>query len=194
MERKQADEKRTLDEHGIVFVAGEISEGTSREVCEKIIEFNVAQTTDSIQLLISSGGGQCAAGFAIIDLMAWSRLPVLCTGIGMVGSMALAIFMAGEKGRRVVTPRTSILSHRFSALVWGNHSELLAHRKEEDLMHRRLLEHYLQHTNLSNEEEVTSRLLRDVDTWLSPEEAVQLGIADVVERDRVPASASSEAV
>ncbi|MFH1566693.1 MAG: ATP-dependent Clp protease proteolytic subunit, partial [Gemmatimonadota bacterium] len=110
-----------------------------------------------------------------------------------VGSMALAIFMAGEKGRRVVTPRTSILSHRFSALVWGNHSELLAHRKEEDLMHRRLLEHYLQHTHLRNEEEVTARLLRDVDTWLSPEEAVELGIADVVQRDRTPARPVAEA-
>ena len=186
MVQKQPDERRTLDEHGIIFVTGEIDVGTAREVGEKIIEFNISQEIDSIQLMISSTGGQCAAGFAIVDLMAWSRLPVFCTGIGMVGSMALAIFMAGEKGHRVVTPRTSILSHRFSALVLGNHSELLAHRREEDLMHRRVLAHYLQHTRLTSEDEVTSRLLRDVDTWLSPEEAVELGIADVVQQDRAP--------
>ena len=194
MGRKEPTERRTLDEHGIVFVTGEIDAGTAQGVCEKIIEFNVSQESDSIQLIISSAGGQCAAGFAIIDLMAWSRLPVFCTGIGMGGSMALALFMAGDKGHRVVTPRTSILSHRFSAFVMGNHSELIAHRREEDLMHGRLLEHYLQHTHLSSEEEVTSRLLRDVDTWLSPEEAVELGIADLVQRDRAPAPSATEVV
>ena len=95
--------------------------------------------------------------------------------------MSLAVFMAGEKGHRVITPRTSILSHRFSAMSFGNHSELIAKRKEEDLMHRRLLNHYIEHTKLESEDEVASKLLRDVDTWLTAEEAVKWGIADVVQ-------------
>jgi hypothetical protein len=38
--------------------------------------------------------GLNAAGFAIIDLMEWSRLPIYTTGIGMIASMGLAVFMA----------------------------------------------------------------------------------------------------
>ena len=184
MARKEPDERRTLDEHGIIFVSGEIAKDSATAICEKIIEFNVSQDPGFIQLIINSGGGQCAAGFAVIDLMDWSRLPVYTTGIGMVGSMALAIFMAGDKGHRVLTPRTSVLSHRFSAINWGNHSELVAHRKEEDFLHRRLLGHYLSHTLLDSEEEVTERLLADVDTWLTPEEAREMGIADIIQPDR----------
>ena len=99
----------------------------------------------------------------------------------MIASMALGVFMAGEKGHRVITPRTSILSHRFSAFSVGNHAELIAKRKEEDLMHRRLLQHYVEHTNLKTETEVTAKLLRDVDTWLSADEAMGLGIADAIQ-------------
>lgn len=31
--------------------------------------------------------GSCPAGFAIIDIMEWSRLPIFTTGIGMIASM-----------------------------------------------------------------------------------------------------------
>ena len=184
MTRKDAAEQKGLDDYGIVFISGEIDQATAQSVCEKIIEMNVEQKADFIQLILNSQGGLCSAGFAVIDMMDWSRLPVYTTGIGIVASMALAVFMAGDKGHRIVTPRTSILSHRFSALSWGNHSELIAKRKEEDLMHRRLLDHYLRHTALKNDQEVTDKLLRDVDTWLTAEEAIELGIADAIQHDR----------
>lgn len=174
-------ERKGLDDYGIIFISGPIEPGTAQTVCEQIIRINVAEEADMIQMIINSPGGTCAAGFAIIDLMEWSRLPVYTTGIGMVASMALAVFMAGEKGRRVVTPRTSILSHRFSAMSVGNHSELIAKRKEEDLMHERLVRHYIEHTTLRTEADVTGKLLRDVDTWLTPDEAIGWGIADVVQ-------------
>jgi ATP-dependent Clp protease, protease subunit len=186
MEKKDPTEHRTLDEYGVIFVSGEIDSGEAESVCQKIIEFNISQEANSIQLIINSPGGLCASGFAVIDLMDWSRLPVYTTGVGIIGSMALCVFMAGEAGRRVLTPRTSILSHRFSGFNWGNHSELVARRREEDLMHHRLIDHYLRHTGLNTEEEVVEKLLRDTDTWLTPSEAIELGIADIIQQDRKP--------
>lgn len=184
MTKKDAAEKKGLDDYGIIFISGELYEGTAQSVCEKIIEMNLNQNSDFIQLIINSEGGLCSVGFAIVDMIDWSRLPVYTTGVGIVASMALAIFMAGEKGHRVLTPRTSILSHWFSAFSYGNHSELVAKRKEEDLLHRRLLNHYIQHTALKTEEEVIKNLLRDVDTWLTPQEAIEMGICDKIQQDR----------
>jgi len=173
--------ERDLKDYGIIYLSGQITEGTSESVCKEIIGFNIKGESDYIQMIINSPGGSCTAGFAIIDMMEWSSLPIYTTGIGIIASMGLLIFMTGAKERRVITQRTSILSHRFSGFSHGNHSQLLASRKEEDLTHQRIIDHYLRYTNFTDKLELEKVLLQDVDTWLSPEEAIEFGIADKVE-------------
>lgn len=174
-------EKNTLEEHGIIYISGSIEDGTSEAVCKQVIEMNIAGKVDHIQIIINSPGGECSAGFAMIDMMEWSRLPIYTTGIGMIASMGLLIFMAGQKGRRVITPRTSILSHRFSAMSLGSHSQLLAGRKQQDMMHDRIIDHYLRYSSVGSREELEKYLLRDVDTWLTPDESLRLGMVDMIE-------------
>lgn len=188
MRRDNGNERNGLDEYGVIFLYGPIDGGTARSVCEDILRINAEGEAEFIQLIINSNGGETSAGFAILDMMDWSQLPVYTTGVGMVASMGLVLFMAGERGHRVLTPRTSVLSHRYSAFSFGNHAELVARRKEEDFLHTRLIDHYVRFTNLRDGEEVTARLLRDVDTWLTPEEAVALGIADAIYAGRRPAA------
>lgn len=181
---KERDEERKRKLDGLIFLTGGINDGAAAGICKEIIELNMRGEAPWIQMMINSCGGYCTDGFAIVDIMEWSRIPVYTTGIGMIASMGLVVFMAGEKGHRVLTPRTSILSHRYAGGAQGNHSQLVASRKEQDLMHQRIINHYLQHTALKTEKELNAKLLRDVDTWLTPEEAVALGIADIVEVDR----------
>ena len=89
--------------------------------------------------MVSSPGGDVDAGLALVDMMKWSRIPVYTTGYGMVASMGLIIFMAGTKGHRVVTPRCTMMSHRFWTMTGGNYSGLVARRKVEDLTHQAVL-------------------------------------------------------
>ena len=191
MKKDHANETKSLKDYGIIYVSGLLDDGSSQNVCQEIIEMNVTGEVDHIQMIINSSGGSCTAGFAIIDMMEWSRIPVYTTGIGMIASMGLLVFMAGEKGRRVVTPRTSILSHRYSSMTMGNHSQLIAGRKEEDLMHERIIQHYLSYSGIRERDILESSLLRDVDTWLTPEEAIGYGLVDIVEdlkQSRLPAA------
>ena len=184
-------EAKGLKDYGIIYLSGMLDDSTSQSVCQEIIEMNVAGEVDHIQMIINSSGGSCTAGFAIIDIMEWSRIPVYTTGIGMIASMGLLVFMAGERGKRVVTPRTSILSHRYSSLSLGNHSQLIAGRKEEDLMHERIVQHYLCYSSIKEKEVLEASLLRDVDTWLTPKEAIDYGLVDIVEelkQTRLPAA------
>ena len=183
-ERREKGGERGLGEFGIIYVSGAIDGGAAESVCKEIIEYNIKAEVNQIQMVINSPGGSCPAGFSIIDIMEWSRIPIYTTGIGMIASMALLVFMTGDKGRRVITPRTSILSHRFSAFSAGSHSQLIAGRKEEDLEHERILQHYLAYSNIKDKAELEKYLLRDVDTWLTPDEAIQHGIADRVEHVR----------
>jgi ATP-dependent Clp protease protease subunit len=187
MQEKEKKEKG-LSDYGIIYISGAIDQGAAENVCKQIIECNIKQEVNQVQLIINSPGGLCSAGFSIIDIMEWSRIPVYTTGIGMIASMALLIFMAGEKGRRVITPRTSILSHRYYGMKIGSHSELIASRKEEDLEHERIIRHYIDYSAIKDKTELERVLLREVDTWLTPQEAVQYGIADAIEptkRDRM---------
>jgi ATP-dependent Clp protease protease subunit len=177
---EEKSNKKSIEDYGIIFVSGSIDGGSAERICQEIIKINLERPSDHIQMIINSGGGAISAGFAIIDMMEWSSLPVYTTGLGLVASMALGIFMSGDKGHRILTPRTSMLSHRFFGINMGNHSELIAHRKEEDFLHERLIEHYIAHSNIQTRQEVESLLLRDVDTWLTPDEAILHGIADSV--------------
>jgi ATP-dependent Clp protease protease subunit len=182
--KDQHREENGLNEYGIIYLSGVINEGSAEGICKEVIEHNIKGDVGQIQMIINSPGGSCASGFSIIDIMEWSRIPIYTTGIGLVASMSLLIFMTGEKGRRVLTTRTSILSHRFSGASFGNHSQLIAGRKEEDMAHDRVIQHYLTYSGVKDRSELEKSLLRDVDTWLTPEEAVQHGIADIVEQPR----------
>lgn len=181
MGKDNESKDKGLNEYGIIFLSGGIDSSSSERICREIIEYNVSGKIDHIQMIINSHGGAIPDGFAIIDIMEWSRLPIYTTGIGMISSMGLLVFMTGSRGRRVITPRTSILSHRYSAITGGSHSQLIAERKEQDLEHGRIVNHYLKYSNIDSVERLEQSLLRDVDTWLTPEEAVDYGLADIIE-------------
>ncbi len=185
LNKYEYDEKKEKKDilEGVIFLSGVINEQTAESVYKRIIEINRSNDIEFIQMIINSCGGYTSSGFGIIDIMRWSKIPIFTTGIGMIASMGLLVFMAGDKTHRVITPRTSILSHRFYACVGGNHSQLLAFRKEEDLMHKRIIQHYLEFSNLKTEDEVEKRLLKDTDVWLSCREAVKFGLADIIEGD-----------
>jgi ATP-dependent Clp protease protease subunit len=87
--------------------------------------------------------------------------------------------MAGEKGKRVITPNTSILSHQYSWGSGGKEHELFARVKEFELSTDRMLKHYKKCTGLS-EKVIREVLLPAEDVWLSAEEAVKYKIADKI--------------
>ena len=119
------------------------------------------------------------AAFAVIDVMNGSTIPIHTTGLGMVASAAFMIFIAGDKGKRTLTPNTSILSHQFSWGAWGKEHELLAANKEFEMTTQRMIRHYKQCTGLS-EKKIRELLLPPQDVWLSAKEAKRYGICDQI--------------
>ena len=185
MGKGENETEQILRDRGIIILTGEIDGGMAAYVYGEIIAYNTEEKLEQIQMVINSPGGECSAGFSIIDMMESSRIPVHTFGIGEIASMGLMVFMAGERGKRMITPRTSILSHRFSGRTGGNHSQMVACRKEQDMTHERIVNHYLQCSSIKTREELESTLLLPVDTWLSPEEALKYGIADVVQSIKI---------
>jgi ATP-dependent Clp protease protease subunit len=170
-----------LETAGIIFLAGEIDFPKAESTCKQILFFNSKNDVPHIKIIVSSCGGLTAPAFAISDMMEWSRLPVHTLGMGIIASAGLSVFIAGERGERTITPNTSILSHQYAWSIEGNHAQLMAQRKEMELLHQRMVHHYIKNTKLKTEQEIKDKLLCDHDVWLSDREAVELGVADKIE-------------
>lgn len=164
-----------------IMMAG-ISEDSCQDAVQWIINANMADDEDKpevLTLFICSPGGELHPAMALIDVMRGSTIPIQTIGLGQIASAGILIFMAGTKGMRILTENTSIMSHRYSWGSGGKSHELLAAVKEFDLTTNRMSKLYQKFTGLS-EEEVNKYLLPPEDVYLSAEEAVKYGIADLI--------------
>jgi len=169
-------------ENGLIYFSDHFDSTTTKQVINTIIEKNLlpqAERPKEITLVINSPGGQVHSAFALIDTMKGSAIPIKTIGLGMIASCGILTFMAGTKGRRFITPNTSILSHQYSWGSAGKEHELFARVREFELSTARMIDHYKKCTGLS-EKKIREILLPAEDVWLSAKEAVKYGIADKI--------------
>jgi len=161
---------------------GDVTQETMKPLIDWIISENYskAKKKKELTLGICSPGGDLNACFALVDIMKGSKIPIRTIGMGMIASCGLLMFISGEKGRRVLTPNTSILSHQFSWGSFGKEHELFAAVKEFDLTTQRMIDHYKKCTGLS-EKDIREYLLPPQDVWLSAKEAKKLGLCDSIQ-------------
>jgi ATP-dependent Clp protease protease subunit len=172
--------KEDSTQHSFFLLMEEISLPTVKQCVEWIFECNFQEERpELLNLIITSPGGDLNAGFALIDAMRGSAIPIRTIGLGQIASAGLMIFIAGEKGKRILTPNTSILSHQYSWGAFGKEHELFATVKEFDLTTKKMIQHYKKCTGLS-EAKIREILLPPQDMWLSPLESKKLGLCDEV--------------
>jgi len=166
---------------GIISICGKIEDDSMATVIKELIFMNSIEKPifKAIQMILNSSGGSIRAGFMITDFIEFSKLPVYITGLGICGSMGMLILCSGEKGHRVITKNTSLLSHQYSWENKGKYHELIANRKEQNLIQQRMISHYLKHTHL-NEQQICDILLPNQDVWLTDKEAKKYGLVDKV--------------
>jgi ATP-dependent Clp protease protease subunit len=172
---------QALADNGMFVFMGEVDNEHIQPIVEWILHENfvVKKRKKELLLMICSEGGDMSTAFALIDVMRSSLIPVKTVGLGQIGSAGLLIFLAGTRGRRFLTPNTSILSHQFSWGSDGKVHELFATMKEFELTQKRMVEHYKLCTGL-DESEIRTALLPPHDVWLSAQEALALNICDAI--------------
>lgn len=179
--RKTTQEDIELEKSpGIAMLFGEVTTELVQELCAWIIGENISEhPPDTLTLMINSPGGELSSAFALIEIMQGSRIPIRTIGLGEIASAGLIIFMSGTKGCRILTPTCSVMSHHFSAGVAGNYHELLNANKEWGFIHKRIVDQYMRCTTLE-ESVVREKLIPNHDVFLSPTEALELGLADEI--------------
>ena len=186
-EHKQQQQQGATDPATELFLRGhhvfmsDVTQETIKPLIDWIISenFNKEKKKKELTLGICSPGGDLNACFALVDIMKGSKIPIRTIGMGMIASCGLVMFISGTKGRRVLTPNTSILSHQYSWGSYGKEHELFAQVKEYDLTTQRMISHYKKCTGLS-EKDIRKYLLPPHDVWLSAKEAKKLGLCDSI--------------
>ena len=174
--------KMELLQNGVVVFMGDVTVETMSPLIDWILAENYSEKKQKeLTLGICSRGGDLNACFALVDIMKGSKIPIRTVGLGMIASCGLLMFITGAKGRRVLTPNTSILSHQYSWGSIGKEHELFARVRELELTTERMINHYKKCTGLK-ETEIRKYLLPPHDVWLSAKEAKKLGLCDKVEQ------------
>lgn len=171
--------KKTPTE-SFMLLFGEISIENCAEAIQWILDSNYQETPPEVlNLVINSPGGDLHAAFSLIDFIRGSKVPVRTIGVGQLASAGLLIFTSGQKGMRVLSENTSVMSHTFSTGNIGSSHDLVDYVKEIDLVTKRLIKHLHKCTGLS-EKDVMSKLMPRGDVYLTSDEVIKMGLADSI--------------
>lgn len=171
----------SLLNNGVYFLNGEINSDLVGDAIGYILDANLNPMCpwEHITMVINSPGGYVSDGFALIDVMLGSYIPVKTVGIGMIASMGLQIFLTGQKGTRMLTPNCMILSHQYAGGAYGKEHELVAAQTEHSILSENIIRHYKRTTGLTVRD-IRKYLLPPQDVWLTAKEAKKHGICDVI--------------
>jgi ATP-dependent Clp protease, protease subunit len=158
---------------------GEIDDSSVEKALKWVIYENMDDTPKTLTLYINSVGGDVCSTFGLIDLMRTSKHVIRTIGVGNVMSAAFLILSAGSRGHRYVTRNTSIMCHQYSDELEGKYHDLKSRMIEGVRINQRMADILTQNSNLS-EKAVKSKLLQPTDVWLTADQTVQYGIADII--------------
>lgn len=169
--------------NNVIWIADVIDRMQGLGVIQKLL-FLAAQIEDKtkpIKIFVSSPGGECNAGFAIIDCMEEVKkrgITIETVAIGDCCSMASVILSAGSKGHRYVYPSTRIMIHESGVMeTGGKFSDMRTVTKELQISTDLMAKIYAKATGKTVDE---CREAMNHDNYMSANEAKKFGLVDKI--------------
>lgn len=163
-----------------IFIVGPITWEIGIHVIQKL-SFYGNTSKEPITIYISSPGGECDAGFAIIDCineMKRKNIEVNTICMGSCSSMASVILACGTIGKRFAFPSSRIMIHQAGIEAAGgrlNDINIIQH--ELQVWTDNMNKIFKKQTGKSLDELKT---LTSYDNYMSASEAKKLGLIDAV--------------
>lgn len=134
-----------------------------------------------IEFYLSTYGGNADDMFALYDVMRQVKLDteIHTIGLGKVMSAGVLLLAAGTKGKRKIGKYCRVMIH---SVIGGSHGSLpnLANEMEAiQQIQKDYIDALVSETTMTSEK-MKDLLERKVNVYLSAEEAVELGIADII--------------
>jgi len=161
----------------IIFLGTEVESSSANLIVAQLLFLEAEDPDGDIRLYLNSPGGDAYAGLAIYDAMQYVKPDVQTYCIGMAMSAAAMLLSGGAAGKRYVLPNAKVMIHQGSAGTRGTPADIQIAAREILSLTRRYAEVIARHSGHDVEQ-----VMQDIDRdrFLSPDEAVEYGLADSV--------------
>lgn len=161
----------------IIVLDTVIEDWTATMITSQLLFLEQENPWQEIALYINSPGGLISAGLAIYDAMQFISCPVATLCMGQAASMAAVLLAAGAPGRRFALPHSRIMIHQPHGGYAGQASDIQIHAQEINRLKGLLTDILSLHSGMRKED---LEPMLDRDTFLSPQEARDLGLIDSI--------------
>jgi len=172
-----------LDEERLIDVVQSLValRGTCKDLEPGEADGELVEASNPIKFYISTWGGDVLGMFAIYDMMRHVREECIIetVGLGKVMSAGVLLLASGTKGHRKVGKNTRIMLHNVQAGYYGSLPSLENELSETLRMQDQMIAALVAETNLTTRQ-LKKMLDKKVDVYIGAEEAVELGIADII--------------
>ena len=141
----------------------------------------VHEVTRPLEILVSTNGGNADDMFAIYDAMRYIKeeVEIETFGLGKVMSAGTLLLAAGTKGKRKIGKHCRVMIHSVIGGSVGPMHQLDNEMKEVKAIQEAYIKAICEETNLT-ERKLRSLLKKKVNIYLTAEEAVEYGFADII--------------
>lgn len=177
----------------VVMLDTDVNEHTASLIVAQLLFLEAENPDKDIAFYINSPGGSVSAGLAIYDTMQFIRPDVHTIVIGQACSMGSFLAQAGAPGKRFVLPESRTMIHRVSSGTPGTRGSVHVQElefedarrsfEESKRVNQRLTELYVKHNTAGKTYDEFYELMK-FDTFLSAQEAVNMGLADRIVENR----------
>lgn len=169
---------RHHDANRIVVLYGDVNEQSISNVIAQLF-FHANDSTRPINLVISTCGGSVDEMFALYDVIKFLPCPVHTFALGKVMSAGILLLASGAKGHRMVGKSARLMIHPISSGMGGNLFEIINETNELKRMQANMVEALVNESSMTKKQ-LEQLMAKGTDKYLTPEEAIKLGIVDKV--------------
>lgn len=162
----------------LVVLHGEVNEHSISNVILQLLHL-ANQNHKPIHLVISTYGGSVDEMFSLYDTIKFLPCPVHTIALGKVMSAGVLLLASGIKGKRMIGRSARIMIHPISGGLIGNVFEAMNEMKEFERLQELMVSALMSETKLKKEE-IDKLMKAGHDFFLTPEQAVEMGIVDKI--------------
>ena len=142
---------------------------------------DLLESYEPLEFVISTHGGLAADMFSVYDCMREirDRTPIITKGLGKVMSAGVLLLAAGTKGERRIGKYCRVMIHGVMAGQHGYLADVENEFKETKAIQKMYVQALSDETSMS-ETYVRKLMNKKTNVYLNAEEAVNLGIADII--------------
>jgi ATP-dependent Clp protease protease subunit len=160
----------------IVVLYGGVSEQSISAVIYQLL-YLANQNHKPIHLVVSTYGGSVDEMFSLYDTIRFLPCPVHTIALGKVMSAGVLLLASGVKGKRMIGSSARLMMHPISGGFYGNVFESMSETAEFKRL-QDLMVNSLQKESSMTKEQIENIMKSGHDYYVTPEEAIKLGIVD----------------